>query len=183
MNIVQIGTHKAYDDLYSIVSEINPSDIENLILIEPQEQYNPSISECYNRYNPSIENILIHYKDIDNEYFYYTNETEVSSIKSSHLIEHYQSNYNIISKKCITINKLFEKYKMSKIDILFIDAEGIDDEIIYSIDFDKYDVSEIYYENLHINNASVENFLVKKNYSVTKNVLSNGWTNKAKKLI
>jgi len=183
MNIVQVGTHDADDDLYEMVVNLDPKDIKNLVLVEPQEQFNDDISNRYKNYDFKIENILIHYDDVDNDSFYFTDQTRVSSIIPNHLRKHNQYNFQVVNKKCMTLNKLFEKYQMSNIDVLFIDAEGIDDKLIYSIDFEKYNISEIYYENLHIDNNAVENFLIQKKYKVTKNVLFNGWTNVAKKNI
>jgi hypothetical protein len=62
---------------------------------------------------------------------------------------------------------------------LFIDAEGIDGEIIKSIDFEKFNIKKIFYENLHINNMQIKKFLEEKNFSIKENVLTNGWTNEA----
>jgi hypothetical protein len=63
--------------------------------------------------------------------------------------------------------------------LLFIDAEGIDGEIIKSIDFEKFNIKKIFYENLHINNMQIKKFLEEKNFSIKENVLTNGWTNEA----
>jgi hypothetical protein len=63
--------------------------------------------------------------------------------------------------KCTTLNKLFQKYNLNKIDVLFIDAEGFDLEIIKSINYEKYDVRNILYEYRHIDAVR---FLRKKGY-------------------
>lgn len=183
LNIVQIGSHKGYDDLSEIVKKYRCEEIDNLILVEPHNQYNISLQKCYYGYNPKIENIVISLdENQDKINFYYTSETEVSSINPSHLIKHAQYNYSVREFPSLTINKLFEKYNISVVDILFIDAEGIDDKIIKDINFERYQVQEIYYENLHINSSIVSSFLKEKGYSIQNNILFNGWTDKATKI-
>ena len=183
LNIVQIGSHKGYDDLSEIVKKYKSEDVEKLILVEPQEQFNQSLQECYEGYNPKIENIVICLDESQNNInFYFTKETEVSSVNPRHLIKHNQFNYSVKEFPSLTINKLLKKYDIKSLDILFIDAEGIDDQIIMSIDFNDFNINEIYYENLHINNNSVADFLKSKGYDVKSNILSNGWTNKATKI-
>ena len=177
MNIVQVGTNDGKDDLYDIISEISPNDINTLLLVEPEEEYNSHISSNYEKYNYVIENILIHYEDVDFESFYFCDNKRLSSILPEHLVKHHKFNYEKTIKKCITLNKLFQKYDLINIDILFIDAEGIDDKLIYSIDYEKYNISKIYYENLHIDNSMVEKFLQEKNYEIHKNIFFNGWSN------
>ena len=78
---------------------------------------------------------------------------EVASVDINHITKHYPNTVDRVVKtsiESITINDLFEKHNLSKIDILFIDAEGIDDIIIRSIDFSKIEINQIYFENLHI---------------------------------
>jgi FkbM family methyltransferase len=180
LNIIQIGSHKGYDDLTEIVKKHKPEEIENLILVEPQQQFNESLNDCYLEYKPKIENIVITPNENETTTnFYHSNNTEVSSIIPNHLVKHHQFSYQETQYSCMTINNLIKKYNLSKIDILFIDAEGIDDQIIRSIDFEKNEILEIYYENLHINNNLLIEFLKSKNYQVVKNILFNGWTNKA----
>jgi hypothetical protein len=86
-----------------------------------------------------------------------------------------------IKVKNTTINELFDKYNLKKIDILFIDAEGSDDEIIKSINFDDYDIQKIYFENIHIKDKNIYNFLIEKNYKITEKTGSNNWTSLAEK--
>jgi hypothetical protein len=56
---------------------------------------------------------------------------------------------------------------VDSIDILFIDAEGFDSKIIKSIDFDNFNVSKIYYENMHIDVVDMSNFLENLGYKVS----------------
>ena len=79
------------------------------------------------------------------------------------------------------INQLFEKYNITDLDILYIDAEGIDDLIIKSIDFNKINISKIYFENLHITQPDIYTYLENKGYKIKKNIGHNFWTDLAEK--
>jgi len=183
MKIVQIGSHKGYDDLTKLVKTMTTQNIEILILIEPQSEFNPSLKECYLGYNFFIENIIITNDDKLKKCKFYSCEEdknkEISSLKKEHLFKHNQYNFNEKEIKCLTLNNLLLKYEIKDLDILFIDSEGFDGEIIKSIDYEKFNIKKIFYENLHINNEDVINFLEEKNYIINKNVLLNGWTNEA----
>ena len=108
---------------------------------------------------------------------------EVASTNISHITKH---GYNIdgiieLKVKCLRINNLFEKFNLKKIDILFIDTEGIDDLIIKDIDFNSFEINEIYFENLHLTQNDVYSFLENKGYTIVKNWGHMGWTSFAKK--
>jgi FkbM family methyltransferase len=182
MNIVQIGTNKANDFLSNMVFRLNQSQISNIVLVEPFDIHNSNILECYKNYlnKVYIENVAIvpykingNFTKIwyhDHDFLYNINQGELSSLNREHAIK-IRNNYDIKDMKskeieCLTINELFDKYLIDTIEILYIDVEGIDDQIIYSIDFNKYKINNIYYENLHINKDSVRKYLQSKNYSI-----------------
>jgi hypothetical protein len=104
---------------------------------------------------------------------------EISSVSKEHLFKHNQTNFIETEFDCITINNLLLKHSISTLDILFIDDEGIDDQIIKSINFDMFNIKKIYYENLHIDNTQLKTFLSSKGYHINEYKLSNGWTNEA----
>lgn len=88
-----------------------------------------------------------------------------------------------IKVKNTNINKLLKEHEISQLDILFIDAEGADDEIIKSIDFDEYNIKKIYFENLHIKDNNIYNFLKEKGYKITEKTGTNNWTSLAEKIL
>jgi len=193
MNIIQIGPNKGNDDLTPIIltySEI----IENLILVEPLSVHFPDLKECYKNVKHVIEQAAItDDESIKNLTFYYHKEDgpryEVASLSKEHILKHVIFNPKLTedgiieeSVTCYTINNLLDKYNLLNIDILFIDAEGFDDRLIKSINFEKYTITNIIYENLHIDNNSIINYLVSKGYSINKNWGSNGWSSLAVKL-
>jgi len=185
MKIVQIGTCVANDDLTQIVKENQP---ELLVLIEPMSIHNEKINQCYlGVKNVFLENIAITVDETQEISFYYHKDDgpmyEVATTDVNHILKHGYQNDGIIELKvkCLTINNLFEKYNLSKIDILFIDSEGLDDKIIKSIDFKKYEITKIYFENLHITDNNIYNFLIGIGYSITKNVGFMGWSSLAEK--
>ncbi|MCC5829093.1 MAG: FkbM family methyltransferase [Phycisphaeraceae bacterium] len=51
---------------------------------------------------------------------------------------------------CMTLDSLFEKYNVSKIDLLQIDTEGYDFEIIKLIDFNRFCPRIIHFEHRHL---------------------------------
>jgi|LakMenEpi03Aug12_release.lakeMendotaPanAssembly.Ray.scaffolds.fasta_scaffold58393_7 hypothetical protein len=180
MKIVQIGSNKGYDDLTEIVTKNKMTDVEILILVEPQSEFNDSLSLCYLGYNYFIENIIINVDEqITKCKLYSCEHKEISSVIPNHLRKHNQYFFDEKEIECMTINSLLKKYSLYNLDLLFIDAEGLDEEIIKNIDFELFNIKKIIYENLHINNDYICDFLVSKNYIVNKNVLTNGWSNEA----
>ena len=117
--------------------------------------------------------------------FEFGNNYELASLNKEHSfnIRSYYDKNELIEKEIdsTTINELFDKYQLIKIDLLFIDTEGYDEKIIKSINFEKYDISELYYENLHCNTYDLRYFLETKNYEINPSVLLYGWSDNAKK--
>lgn len=190
MIAVQIGSNKGYDDFTEIVSTMS---VDKLILVEPFHEHNVSLSKCYENFkNVVIENIIVTddpKKNVDTIFYHnedskHSNMFELASLNRLHSLK-VRSQYDesgVIGRSvsCMTLNKLLEKHNISVLDLLFVDTEGFDDKIIYSIDFDRVKINEIYYENLHINSNQLKVFLETKNYTITKSVGYGNWTDKAK---
>lgn len=192
MNIVQIGTNRANDNLTTIVNDYAVEDIDLLLLVEPLSIHNDTIRTCYAKYIDKlyIENIVISDKNDETIKLWYhpndllhTNAGELASLNKNHSIN-IRSQYSIndityLNCPNMTINNLFNKYTLSTIDILYIDTEGFDDQIIYNINFSKYHIPTIYYENLHIDRDKLRNYLKTINYSIETNTLNDPYADKA----
>jgi len=186
MKIIQLGVCVGNDDLTKILGKTQP---EILILVEPMKLHNEKILECYGWVNNLfIENVAISFDEKKEMSFYYHENDgplyEVASIKIEHILKHGYDKSGIkeIKVESITVNDLLDKYKLHKIDILFIDTEGVDDLIIKSIDFNKLEIDEIYFENLHLSQSDIYSFLENKGYAIIDKWGSMGWTSFAKKI-
>ena len=186
MNIIQLGTCVGNDDLTKLIGDTQP-DI--LILVEPMLIHNEKITECYGTIkNKHIENIAISVSgEEEMSFFYHENDGpmyEVSSTNINHITKHGYDTKGIkeLKVKCVRINNLFKKFNLKKIDILFIDTEGIDDLIIKDIDFNSFEINEIYFENLHLTQNDIYSFLENKGYRIIKTWGYMGWTSYAKKI-
>lgn len=188
MNIIQIGANKGNDDLSLIINKNQP---DKLVLVEPMELHNQDLLNHYGWVeNLFLENLVVERESGKEVEFYYHIDDgpkyEVASLIREHIYPRHPnlSDEGIRSFKIMTINinDLFYKHKLTEIDILFIDAEGFDDEIIFSIDFEKFNIKKLYFENLHIKRVEVYDFLISKGYSITKNVGLYGWSSLAEKI-
>jgi FkbM family methyltransferase len=190
MIAVQIGSNKGYDDFTDLLVGKN---VEKLIMVEPFFEHNVSLAECYEHItNKVIENIIItddSSKDTERMYFHpqdsnHSNKFELASLNRQHSLKirnHYSDNEIVYRElPSTTINNLFDKHNITIIDLLFIDTEGYDDKIIYNIDFSRFTIKELYYENLHIDSEKLESYLINNGYSVTKKIGHGGWTDYAK---
>lgn len=182
MIIVQIGSNRGSDDLTDIVLK---NKIEKLVIIEPMAMHNDAISKCYSEIkNKAIENLAISCsEDSEIEFFYHLSDGpgyEVSSTDKNHVLKHGYNSDGLVSVRVpsMTINNLFRKHSIINLDILFIDAEGLDDSIIRSIDFSEFKIKKIYFENLHLK-TDIRSFLVEKGYNITDGFGLNGWTSLA----
>ena len=186
-NIIQIGANKGNDDLSQLIGNVQP---QKLILVEPMKLHNQDLLNHYSWVNNIfLENVVVEKetgKDV--EFFYHVEDGpkyEVASLIREHIYPRHPnlSDEGITSFiiQTININDLFKKYNLLNIDILFIDAEGYDDTIISTIDFEKYNITKLYFENLHIKNQNIYDYLENKGYSIEKNVGLYGWTSLAVK--
>jgi FkbM family methyltransferase len=160
MNIVQIGCNDGNDHVYNYIVK-NIDSIKNIYLIDASKE--------------SIKNAELHYKDISNvkffnigicesedmkelEIFYAENlSSEHLSFRKNHHTDH--GNPNDISSfnvKSMTINNFIKENNIDIVDILYIDAEGLDCRIVQSIDFKTYDIKKIHFEHQHCENTFSE---------------------------
>jgi FkbM family methyltransferase len=184
MNIIQIGANRGNDDISELIGNQQPN---KLILVEPMKLHNNALNTFYGWvHNKFIENVVIDIESgKDVEFFYHDNDApnyEISSLNKDHFFPkhpHVLSNDGLRSFfiKSVNINDLFRKYDLKHIDILFIDAEGHDDAIIKSLEFDTFfKINKIYFENLHIKDNNIYSYLESKGYTITPQVGHCGWT-------
>lgn len=179
MNVVQIGTCKANDHLPQWVKS---HDVDLVVLVEPMRVHYEDIMKAYEGTNYAILGCAAVELPTNEfmSFFYHKNDGpnyEVASTSKQHILKHGLSEEGIVELKvpCKTMNEIFEMYDMNVVHYLFIDAEGLDEVLIKSIDFEKYDIKQIYFEGLHINVDSTVEFLRSKGFSTEVGVGSNGW--------
>jgi FkbM family methyltransferase len=188
MNIIQIGTNRGNDDITLIVKNY-ASILNNFIAVEPLNVHHSAIRECYKDIPQLIiEEACIVPLDKEEEIgFYYHKKDapnfEISSTNPEHILKHAsfipgftKDDIVELKVKCLTLNNLFKKYNLFDINILHMDVEGLDFELIKSINFDKYKIYNIVYERLHINEEESVSFLKSKGYRIVNNFGHNGWS-------
>lgn len=159
----QIGTWKGNDNFLKIVKEKIPTMV---IIVEP----NSSL----------IDEIKSNYDDIDNYYIYnnavyYTNEEDVGlyigalnniyGIQSPNGITYCDAHYSLVpmndwgskehlirmGAKSITFDEICQRHSIKEIEYLEMGTNGFDSEIINMIDFGKYKIKKILFENWNFN--------------------------------
>jgi FkbM family methyltransferase len=67
---------------------------------------------------------------------------------------------------CVTFEFLMDQLGITEIDYLKIDAEGLDYDILSTIDFNKFNIKAIRAEHDHIESSLLVDLLEKNNYLV-----------------
>lgn len=179
MKVVQIGTNDGEDDVNRFCKQERP---EFILLVEPFDYHTHKIKKNYAEIMDSVhlETIAIHpTENLDSVTLYYAERNgpagrhnyhhyEVASIISEHVVKHGYSTDELksFSVPAVTLSTLFDKYSLSVIDYLFLDIEGIDFEVLRSINFEKYDIKHLQIEHLHLNKNELVKFMEDKGYKV-----------------
>ena len=178
-SLIQIGANdgERFDHLNKYIKKYNIF----CVLVEPMGIYFKNLKKNYkNLKNIYFENSAIMVNNNSNNSIYTVNKkylnkydehiSGISSFKKSHLIKHGVKTKHIINENinCITIIELLKKYKVNKLDLLFVDAEGYDGNII--LDFLSKSKLEpiIIFEFVHINSKIFKkliNKLIYKKYN------------------
>ena len=152
-------------------SQIN----DKIFLIEANPKNISKLEESYKNFNNAkILNLGVTASKNDEITFFYTEDDApyymVCSTKIKHVLKHYpNSKINEFKVKTVSINNLFKDYiKEKNIDYLSIDLEGIDFEILMSINLNDYNIKNISIEYLHLDKKQKKhlvNYLLKYGYS------------------
>ncbi len=145
----------------AFIVETNPKNIEKL-------------KKCYKNFkNINIFNFAISTENTDKLAFYYTENDaphyQVCSSDINHVKKHYpNSKIEKFFIKSHSINNFFNKYSLNIIDHLSIDIEGLDYDVLLSIDFSKFIIKNISVEYLHLTSFQKKNlikFLYRNGYT------------------
>ena len=185
LTIVQVGTNNGNDHVLKLCKE-NPN--ASIYLIEPFVIHNEEIQKNYTGIsNVSIENVAITPESCDNTTLYYTEQDgpkndsrksyQVASIKTDHIVKHdYDpSQLESITVNALTMNQFFETRRLKTIDYLFLDIEGIDFEVLKTIDFDMFIIRHLQIEHLHLDYIELEKFMKDKGYRSTRGIDFHGF--------
>jgi FkbM family methyltransferase len=178
MIVVQIGTNNGNDHVRDFCLKNKPSQI---ILVEPFSIHIDEINKNYKDIdNFHIETLAITPDDDKEKTLYYSVmdgpvrgpecSYQVTSIKPEHLLKH-DYTLNMLREfkvSSMTLNELLLKHNLIKVDYLFLDIEGIDFEVLQTIDFVKFDIRNIQIEVLHLDKNILYNFMTSKGYTSTK---------------
>ena len=186
-NLIQIGANdgERFDDLKNFIKFKNL----NCLLVEPVNRYYKKLVQNYsNENNFKFENSAISKEKQKlelycvKEEFLKNYDDHVQGINSSdknHLIKHDVKKNHIekIIVNSISFKDLIIKYNITKIDLLYIDAEGYDGKIL--LDF--FDISKfnpiIIFEFIHIETKIFEKLIDKLNqqkyryFSINENLI------------
>ena len=111
----------------------------------------------------------------------------LSSINKEHIIKHYvgEELIDFVSDKTEsleieteTLNNIINNNNNFTIDYLFIDIEGLDFEVIYSIDLMKYNIKNIQVEYIHYKSNELVNLILymkDHNYIVNRPIYNNDY--------
>lgn len=166
---VQFGVWHAEDDFFNAVKK--QDDVELLILVEPFPHHEDVIRRCYAGYNYElVQKAIVADEAISEITMYASNDGgaygAVSSFSESHVTKHGVGVMDRCVLPAITATKLFEEYKITELDLLAVDIEGLDVDVITSIDLDKFKIKRICYEHLHCDNARLDAYLTEYGYSL-----------------
>ncbi len=155
MNIIQIGCHNCEDHVNEFI--IKESDkVENFYCIDALED---AVGVAKKKYKFLKDRAtFINAAIVDNDYnedtiaLYIPTDAEEmcghASVLKKHVVDHEHNEIEEKTIQALKINDLLDKIE-GKIDCLFIDAEGLDADLILSIDLTKYDIGQIFYEHRH----------------------------------
>ena len=152
----------------------NYNDSSKVFVVEANPKNIDKLKSSYKNFkNIDILNFAISYNNYDEISLYYSEDDaphyQTCSSNINHVKKHYPN--SIIKKfniKSVSINDFFEKYSISEVDYLSIDIEGLDYEVLMSIDFNKFNIKNISIEYLHLTKfqkKNLINFLSKRGYS------------------
>lgn len=151
INLVQLGANAGDDHVSDFIRDYK--ELINIsLLVEPIEEVANECREFYK--NRGDDNIVVHTcaisdSDGEAELTYIPGQTRLSSLEPGMHVDFLNPATTTMTVSTLTIDSLFKKYSLKKVDVLFIDTEGFDEKILSNYDFNKYQTDFIVWEWNH----------------------------------
>jgi FkbM family methyltransferase len=150
MTIVQLGACNGDDHVSKFYDDEN-----QIVLVEANEMHIRHLKDAYPNANvihtaivpdQSYGKSITMYYSVDDGPKY-----EITSTDEQHLLKHNKSKESIRSfqSPTMTLSALLDSI-WDKIDILFVDIEGLDEDVLKATPLSKYDIDKIQVEMLHL---------------------------------
>ena len=186
--LVVIGAHSGVW-LTSLLEEYQN---QNVLLVEPVPYNISLLKENTAKYNNiNIETSAVSEKNEIKKFYYVKPDavkklgkhwaSGIGSFDKQHILNHKNKRFLVSDSDIEEVNiqylsflNLIKKYSISSIDLLQIDVEGVEFEILNSIDFEKIEIKKIIFEFKHFDGTfkegpklkSIKEKLIKFNYQL-----------------
>ena len=147
---------------------------DKIFLVEANPLHIPKLKKTYKHYdNVKIFNLGISNSSHSYIEFYYSHDDKphypTCSLKYEHVKKHYpNSKISKFRVKTMSINKFLKKYINEDIDYCCIDIEGMEYEVLNSIDYKKQIIKNISFEFVHLTKIQKR--------ELNKNLTNNGYS-------
>lgn len=167
MNLVQIGVWKSNDEFLKFVQ--SQLGVDKILLVDPMHHHDDIVAHYYD----GIPYELVHKCCVGKVTeptieFYCSGDNggygAVSSTDPRHILRHGQKIIDQFSVEAVLLNDLLDERGLHKVEVLAVDAEGLDADIIMSLDLDRFDIKFITFEQIHTNAKGCIEFLKKHGY-------------------
>ena len=152
MTIVQIGCNDGKDHILDFCQK-NKESIEAIHLVEPNPEALEDCKETYSDFKQArFYSLAIVTNDADSVDLHIPRSRALnahSSTLKNHLIDHGHTDFDTISAPATSLASFLYSNKIEKCDRLYIDAEGLDCEIILNFNIEKHNIRRIEFETLH----------------------------------
>jgi len=159
MTIVQIGCNDGKDHVLDFCLK-NRERIEKIHLIEPNPEALEDCKKTYSDFKQAkFHNLAIVTNNLESISLYVPQVKSCNghaSTFANHLTAHGHQDFRTINVSATSLAKFFDSNKITKCDRLYIDAEGLDCDILLGLDVQKYKIARIEFEVLHADGVNTK---------------------------
>jgi FkbM family methyltransferase len=159
MTIVQIGCNDGKDHVLDFCTK-NKESIEEIHLIEPNPEALEDCKQTYSDFKQAkFYNLAVVSNDLESISLYIPQGKSCNghaSTFANHLTAHGHQDFRTINASATSLAGFFDSNKITKCDRLYIDAEGLDCDILLGLDVQKYRIARIEFEVIHTDGVNTK---------------------------
>tara|TARA_Y100000004_G_scaffold191865_1_gene251404 strand:+ start:3729 stop:4325 length:597 start_codon:yes stop_codon:yes gene_type:complete len=151
LNLVQLGANVGKDHVTDFINEYTDI-LDKILLVEAHPDCIEELTNNYVKFNVIIDQVAITHQDGKCDLHY----LDGSNLRLSSVLHGVHRDFTMqrdrmkkVEVESLTLDSLFAKHKLDRVDVLFIDVEGIDETILSTFNPEKYNCQFIAWEHSH----------------------------------